>query len=181
MTNIRVPAQHHFITSTDNTLLSPLHSGFNNPNLFCGQWLHFPHPFCQGSLWHIYLFSRDPRVRPPVRPLVCYEYKLFQNAHLKNQETLHKGQGCISIQWDASHWLICEPPPHLHLQNISTQSLGWKCHLSPGSMSWDRFAALKINVHSFITKMDEGENLVWLATERNRILLKYLYWFIEFS
>lgn len=37
MTNIRVPAQHHFIPSTDNTLLSPLHSGLNDSNLFRGQ------------------------------------------------------------------------------------------------------------------------------------------------
>lgn len=110
-------------------------------------------PFCQQYLWHIYLFSETHLLGP----LVCYEYKMFQNAYLTNHEYVYKDQSCItrSVKYFQLVQLRNSTPSatakHFNTYNLLVESV--ICHWSLCQKTY--FTALKINVHSSITKMDE--------------------------
>lgn len=130
------PAQHRFITSVDNMLLSPLHPGLIIQISSAGEAFTFP-LFRQCYLWHTCLFFRDTRIRTSNMPWIQTVWECLSDKPSSQRWKLHHhSTGFFQLA-------PLETAPRLQLQYLSTQSPGWKCHLSLVSVSEDIFYSTK--------------------------------------
>lgn len=120
----------------------------------------FTFPLFFGTIFGIFTYFSETHI---LGPLVLHEYKLIQNAHLANQETVCKDHSGVTVQENTFNWLNQETAPTCNCKTLQHNLLVESiiCHSSLQHRTY--FTAPKVNMHSVIIKMDERQNpCAWL-------------------